>query len=311
MNKTVKAIRPYNQRTGSNFKTLLYNAWQNSTGKTKQSLYPPTVFHGIAHRIQIPTYIFNKNEALLRFVEAFTINFDCWPHYCWCETIPFIWDCWPSLYDRTEQWLKKHKVKTAIFTSTISAAEMQRRCPDMNILRVTEGINVTSYSAGKPLAERNVDFLEYGSKQRNLFSKPIEGINHVNSTSIITQMMTWETLVETMADAKVTLALPRCDVDPVGTEGLETLTQRFWEGMLSRSVLVGRAPKELIELIGYNPVIDLDRNNAETQIKNIIDNIEKYQTLVDRNRETALKMAPWDIRIKKIMSWLTDLGYKI
>ena len=117
--------------------------------------------------------------------------------------------------------------------------------------------------------------------------------------------------VATMADAKVTLALPRCDVDPVGTEGLETLTQRFWEGMLSRSVLVGRAPKELIELIGYNPVIDLDRNNAETQIKNIIDNIEKYQTLVDRNRETALKMAPWDIRIKKIMSWLTDLGYKI
>lgn len=308
---TIYAICPYNKHSSGAFKSRLYEEWIKCGGSTKISMYPPRILNAFAHRINLPSLNINHKKAMLRFVEAFTINFDCWPHYCWCETIPFIWDCWPSLYDRTEQWLKKHKVKTAIFTSTISAAEMQRRCPDMNILRVTEGINVTSYSAGKPLAERNVDFLEYGSKQRNLFSKPIEGINHVNSTSIITQMMTWDTLVETMADAKVTLALPRCDVDPVGTEGLETLTQRFWEGMLSRSVLVGRAPKELIELIGYNPVIDLDRENAESHVKNIINNIEKYQTLVDRNRETALKMAPWDIRIKKIMSWLTDLGYKI
>ena len=114
-----------------------------------------------------------------------------------------------------------------------------------------------------------------------------------------------------MSDAKVTLALPRCDIDQEVTGGVETLTQRFWEGMLSRSVLVGRAPKELTDLIGYNPVITLDRQNAEEQIKDIITHIDDYQVLVDKNRETALTMAPWNIRIKKIMNWLTELGYKI
>jgi hypothetical protein len=81
--------------------------------------------------------------------------------------------------------------------------------------------------------------------------------------------------------------------------------------MLSRSVLVGRAPQELVDLIGYNPVITLDRQNAEKQIKDILAHINDYQPFVDKNREIALAMAPWSIRIKKIMNWLTELGYKI
>jgi hypothetical protein len=202
-------------------------------------------------------------------------------------------------------------VKVAIFTSSITAEAMQQRCPNIKILNVTEGIDTSAYHAGDLLIKRNIDFLEYGSKQRNLLDKPLEGINHVNSTSIITQMMTWEDLLNTMADARVTLALPRCDVDKDTTGGVETLTQRFWEGMLSRSVLVGRAPQELVDLIGYNPVITLDRQNAEKQIKDILAHINDYQPLVDKNREIALAMAPWSIRIKKIMSLLTEVGYKI
>lgn len=309
--KTIKAIQPYTQRSSGNFKCKPYEEWVKAGGQFDKAIYPPRLLHGIAHRIELPSLNIFKQQARLRFVEACTINFDCWPNYLWCETIPFIWDCWPSMYDKIEKWFKKHKVKTAIFTSSITAEAMQKRCPNVNILHVTEGIDTSVYHAGISLAERCIDFLEYGSKQRNLFDQPIEGINHVNSTSIITQMMTWETLLNTMADAKITLALPRCDIDPVGTEGLETLTQRFWEGMLSRSVLIGRAPQELIEFIGYNPVIKLDRNNAETQIKDILSHIEDYQSLVDKNRETAIAMAPWSIRIKKIMEWLTQLGYRI
>lgn len=309
--KTVKAIRPYTQRNGSNFKCPPYEAWVNNGGKISKAFYPIRQLHGLAHKIELPSFNILSSQARLRFVEACTINFDCWPDYCCCETIPFIWDCWPSVYDRIEKWLKRHNVKVAIFTSSITAEAMQQRCPNIKILNVTEGIDTSAYHTGDLLIKRNIDFLEYGSKQRNLFDKPLEGINHINSTSIITQMMTWEDLLNTMADARVTLALPRCDVDKDTTGGVETLTQRFWEGMLSRSVLVGRAPQELVDLIGYNPVITLDRQNAEKQIKDILAHINDYQVLVDKNRETALSMAPWSIRIKKIMNWLTELGYKI
>lgn len=309
--KIVKAIQPYTRHNGSNFKFSPYNEWVNNDGKVSRALYPIRHLHGLAHKIELPSFNILSSQARLRFAEAFTINFDCWPDYLWCETIPFIWDCWPSMYDRIEKWFYKHNIRTAIFTSSITAEEIRQRCPDVNILHVTEGIDTSVYHAGGSLVRRSIDFLEYGSKQRNLFEKPLEGINHVNSTSIITQMMTWDDLLNTMSDAKVTLALPRCDIDQEVTGGVETLTQRFWEGMLSRSVLVGRAPKELTDLIGYNPVITLDRQNAEDQIKDIIAHIDDFQVLVDKNREVALTMAPWNIRIKKIMNWLTELGYKI
>lgn len=309
--KIVKAIQPYTRHNGSNFKFSPYNEWVNNDGKVSRALYPIRHLHGLAHKIELPSFNILSSQARLRFAEAFTINFDCWPDYLWCETIPFIWDCWPSMYDRIEKWFYKHNIRTAIFTSSITAEEIRQRCPDVNILHVTEGIDTSVYHAGGSLVRRSIDFLEYGSKQRNLFEKPLEGINHVNSTSIITKMMTWDDLLNTMSDAKVTLALPRCDIDQEVTGGVETLTQRFWEGMLSRSVLVGRAPKELTDLIGYNPVITLDRQNAEEQIKDIIAHIDDFQSLVDKNREVALTMAPWNIRIKKIMNWLTELGYKI
>ena len=81
--------------------------------------------------------------------------------------------------------------------------------------------------------------------------------------------------------------------------------------MLSRMVMVGRTPKELVDFIGYNPVIDIDYENYEAQIKDIVAHIESYQELVDKNREVALRMAPWEIRMKQVMEWLTSLGYEV
>ena len=96
---------------------------------------------------------------------------------------------------------------------------------------------------------------------------------------------------------------------PDETGGIETLTQRYWEAMLTRSIIVGRAPEELIDLIGYNPVIDLDRQNPIEQIENILLHIEDFQPLVDKNRETALQMGDWKKRMREVAEWLTSCGY--
>ena len=47
----------------------------------------------------------------------------------------------------------------------------------------------------------------------------------------------------------------------------------------------------MADFIGYNPVIELsDKISAEELIANVIEHIEDYQSLVDKNRETAEKM---------------------
>jgi hypothetical protein len=68
---------------------------------------------------------------------------------------------------------------------------------------------------------------------------------------------------------------------------------------------------ELIEIIGYNPVIDVNWNNVEKQIIDILNHIDNYQEFVDKNYQTALKYASWDNRVDNIKEILIGEGYAI
>ena len=69
--------------------------------------------------------------------------------------------------------------------------------------------------------------------------------------------------------------------------------------------MVGHAPQELIDFIGYNPAIELsDKISPEELIADVIEHIEDYQSLVDKNRETAEKMGSWEMRMKWLMGEL-------
>lgn len=121
--------------------------------------------------------------------------------------------------------------------------------------------------------------------------------------------LTDEELFEALADSKITIALTKNFTDPQIGAGVETLTQRYWENMLSRIVMVGHAPQELIDLIGYNPVVEIpvDENANQqfvSKIKDILSHLDDYQELVDKNRMIALKMAPWEIRMREVKNWL-------
>ena len=64
----------------------------------------------------------------------------------------------------------------------------------------------------------------------------------------------------------------------------------------------------MADFIGYNPVIELsDKISAEELIANVIEHIEDYQALVDKNRETAEKQGSWDMRMKWLMGELANL----
>lgn len=307
----ITAVAPCHQEIGSNFKESPFKAWKRIGGKVAQAHYPPKWLWGVPIHFDFPTIFQSKTKSKLRFAEACTIGFDCFPDYMCYEIIPIIWDCWPKYYDNVIYWLKKHKVRSAIFTASQTAKHVKEVLPKLNILVITEGIDSTPYHPGEKLIDRDIDLLEYGRIERNFFHEYIEGINHVNVKNSKGRMSSWERLTLTISQSKICVALPRCDVDPIFTGGIETLTQRFWEGMLSRTLLIGRAPKELIDLIGYNPVITIDKDNSKQQVKNILAHIEEFQSLVDRNRETALRMGSWDLRMRQVMEWLKGLGYEV
>lgn len=314
--KKVVAIPPYRHKGIINFRQKACDAWEEIGGEVSPSHYPHRVFHGIVDRFEFPRLYERKNVAQLRFMQPINRRLDAFPECMTTEIIPLIWDCWPCLYDRMETWMRQYRVKTAIFTSSVEANDMQKRFPHMNILSITEGIDTRTYSTGKQLKERNIDLLEFGRTNERIINRQdlrdiqIYGnnIRHVRTKTGNT-MMTETELFQSMEDAKITICVPRCMVDPVAG-GVETLTQRYWEAMLSRIVIIGHAPQELINIIGYNPVIEIGGDPAG-QIEEILCHIEDYQDFVDKNRETALAQGDWSIRMKDVQSWLTCLGYKI
>ena len=307
--KIIKAVAPYQHKGSINFKIQAYDAWVSEGGKVDKSHYPWRCFHGLAYKYELPTLWKSKTEARLRFVEPVSLSFDTFPDDARYEIIPFIWDCWPCYFEKVCAWFKKHNVRTAIFTSSQTAERMRERFPELNIMYCPEGIDTSRYSAGKPLVERCIDLLEYG--RGTGLNIEMDGMKHVRTKKDGKYLYSNEQLVEVMADAKVTIALPRSITEPEKAGDIETLTQRYWENMLSRIVMVGHAPKELVDLIGYNPVIEMNIGHSKEQIMDIVAHIGDYQELVDRNRMVALEMGDWQLRMKEVMNWLRSLGYTI
>lgn len=306
--KRVYAVAPYNH--GINFKMQVYDAWVKAGASTMRSHYPPHLLHGYAFNYELPSVWKSNKKAQLRFVEPVSISFDTFPDYVHYEIIPLIWDCWPKYFEKTCQWFIKHDVRTAIFTSSQTADRMKKRFPQMNILAITEGIDTSKYNEGKPLKERSIDLLEFGRRNKKVFDVSLsENYNHQFSKKGEHLFKTEQDLVNGLGDSKITVCYPRCDTQPGKAGDIETLTQRYWEAMLSRIIIVGRAPQELIDLIGYNPVIEIKRERQTEQIIDIIKHVEDYQTLVDKNRETALIKGDWGTRVGQITDWLNSLGY--
>ena len=310
--KIIKAVAPYIHAGGINFKDQAYEAWVRSGGLVAKSCYPPRSLHGIFFRYELPTIWKNKKETRIRFVEPVSLSFDTFPDYARYEIIPLVWDCWPCYIDKISSWFKKHHVRTAIFTSSQVAVLMQERFPQMSIMYCPEGIDTSKYSAGRPLAERGVDLLEFGRSNKRVLKTALpESLNHVCTKVNGSYRYTNDQLHELLGDAKVTIALPRSITQPERAGNIETLTQRYWENMLSRIVMLGHAPQELINLVGYNPVIELDYEHPNEQIVDVVAHIEDYQGLVDKNRMVALEFGEWTCRISKIMQFLNNNGYVI
>lgn len=165
---------------------------------------------------------------------------------------------------------------------------MQERFPEMRIIWCPEAVDGNVYQKGKLLKDRTIDLLEFGRSNEKV-------------------LQTGALSYQAMGDAIVTIALPRSMTQPEMAGDIETLTQRYWECMFSRMVMVGHAPKELVDFIGYNPVIELKEDiSAEALIQDVLEHIDDYQSLVDKNRKTAQRLGSWDVRMKWLMEELRD-----
>lgn len=218
-------------------------------------------------------------------------------------------------------------MRTAIFSSRQTAEKIQERFSGkhegwqkIDVIWCAEAVDESVYQQGKLLKDRAVDLLEFGrSNDKVVSSAKLAGVKingaplqHVCTKQNGKFIFTNEQLYEAMGDAKVTIALPHSMTQPEIAGDIETLTQCYWECMFSGMGMVGHASQELIDFIGYNPVIELNYAlSSEVLIADVISHVEEYQPLVDKNRATAERLGSWDVRIAWMMEVLEKYEYEV
>lgn len=261
-----------------------------------------------------------KNKAIIITSRGEDLKLNAYPYYLNYEVIPMLWDVWPYCWERLFQDIKQLDVKT-VFVTVRSMAKILNEKLGVNAIWVPEGIDISAYKKGVELCQRQYDIYELGRQHKKFHSvlikmekeRLLSGYYHNNydQQGKLTKLAFDNNadMIELLSNVKVVVNFPKNDTEPEAAGSIETLTQRYWEAMLSGCLIVGRAPKELLDLLGYDPVVNIDWSNPIGQMRSILSNISNYQYLVDKNYKFALENAPWEARIPDLKNQLNKLNY--
>lgn len=98
-------------------------------GRSGASALPLAVAPWCSLSLGVACDLESSKEARLRFVEPVSLKFDSFPDYARYEVVPMFWDCWPCYFEKTCEWLRRHQVKTAIFSSRQTAEKCKNVSP--------------------------------------------------------------------------------------------------------------------------------------------------------------------------------------
>jgi hypothetical protein len=220
------------------------------------------------------------------------------------------YDVWPSSYPWWSAFFRRHHLRVAFMSSSQSARWFLQNGDLRAAFWLPEAIDADEFESRRPLAARSIDVLELGRKNEEFHSHVLaplmaHGLKHlyqVERDRVI--FPTRDGLVGGLADTKVLICYPACDTHPARAGNVETLTQRYLEGLASGCVLAGRGPRELVEVLGFDPVIRLESSQPVDGLLNVLANIGDYQALVDRGVRAVRERANWDLRVESLQSTL-------
>jgi hypothetical protein len=233
------------------------------------------------------------------------------PDTIWREIVPWIIDCWGPYFPAWERLLRRHRIRTAFFSARDAAEHFARAIPGLQTRWIPEACDPTLYHPGKPLAVRPIRVLELGRKWRWLHERITEPLARAGATHRFSSdgvptpiFASVDDLYRGMGDAAIMVCVPKSITHPEGAGGVETMTQRFLEAIGSRCLCVGRAPRELTDLFGFNPLVEIDERDPAGHLLDLLGRIDEHQALVDRARARLPEIATFPLRAREILAAL-------
>jgi hypothetical protein len=183
------------------------------------------------------------------------------------------------------------------------------QCP---VFWVPEGIDPSSYYF-HAYHNKDIDVLEFGRKHQP-YHEAIKGFLRNNRKVHLYEEKRGEPIFNTrqsfldgIARSKISICIPCNITHPERSGDIETMTIRYLQSMLAKCLVVGHAPKEMVELFGYNPVVEIDSANPRSQLSALLNHYEDFIPLIERNYNHVLEKQTWAKRWEIIRSTILML----
>jgi hypothetical protein len=220
------------------------------------------------------------------------------------ELYLFCWDVWPSNAPRWREIFDQLKPRKVFMTN--SDAVRAWNSPTGLTEWMPEATDVSAFDPSTPLTERSIDVLELGRKWNWLHAEitvPLHdrGARHLyqsDETSII--FPTVESFVHGMQNSKCVICVPGSITHPEIYGQFVALTQRYLETMAAGAVPVGVCPPDLRKLMGYNPVVEVERARPLMAFDHILNNLSAFSDARERNRIAVEQAADWRVRVEEL-----------
>jgi len=226
-----------------------------------------------------------------------------------CRKAVYLFDAWEKHFDFIEVVVKELGIDTLVVTAKQSAELLGARLPHIKVAWLPEGISDEGYFF-LPYEQKDISLIQLGRKHLSYHEKIVQpcqerGISYryQQDTSEIV-FPSPDEFFQGLTRARISICFPSALTHPERSGKISTMTRRYLESMLAKSLILGSAPKEMEELFGYSPVIEADMENPMRQIEEILGNIDRYTPLVERNFEAVRAKHLWSHRVEALDSIL-------
>jgi hypothetical protein len=224
----------------------------------------------------------------------------------------YMFDAWPDRHKDIRQFAQSCEIDHVFLSSKQAVQALNAYNDKQTYYWIPEGISPAQYQT-IPFEKKNIDVLALGRRYNALHDSivnPMKKNNHVylyekTKGTIIFPDRTF--FLQGLAAAKISICIPSNITHPERTGTIETMTLRYLQSMISKCLVVGHAPQEMIELFRYNPVIELDMKNPADHLENILCHYKDYYDLIEKNYKEVQKNHTWEKRWEMIVKILSAI----
>lgn len=236
--------------------------------------------------------------------------YKCFPYFLFnSHKSIYLFDAWPNQQKSICKFINNFNIDNVFLSSSQATQMFKATNIKSHFYWVPEGIQQELYKHC-PYDAKDIDVLALGRRYDKYHYNIVDFLDRDGKIYLYEKKKgeiifpTRNNFIDGLARTKISICVPSSMTHPERSGNIETMTIRYLQSIVSKCLILGYAPKEMIDLFGYNPLIEIDMKNSVRQMQSILNNFYEYIPLIEKNYETVLNNHTWNHRWQQILSLL-------